>query len=158
MQFNMKLTLAVLAFSLMALPAAAASFICPTPQLLPATLNLAPNAPASSRSVMQVQSYLSNLKYIRQGYTRFRKRNQQSIIAGCLVYHVATLTDTNALQAPKTRADGATWFMLRQEVAASLALVNPRFLRNNHYLPLAQYWLSLTPVYGVGSPYQLSTR
>ncbi|RYG59710.1 MAG: hypothetical protein EON60_09630 [Alphaproteobacteria bacterium] len=145
----------VLVFSLLALPAVAAVFVCPLPQALPATLNLQPNKPASNRSLGQVQSYLSNLKYIRAGYARVRTQNQRAIVADCLLYHVATLEDTQALQSPRTRADGATWFMLRQEINTSIALINPRLMRTSIYTGLAFNWLGRRPVYGAGSPYQL---
>ncbi|RYG60265.1 MAG: hypothetical protein EON60_07810 [Alphaproteobacteria bacterium] len=148
----------IMVFSLLASSAVAAVFVCPQPQALPATLNLQPHTPASGRALGQVQSYLSNLKYIRAGYTRVRTKNQRAIVADCLFYHVATLEDTQALQSPRTRADGATWFMLRQEVNASIALINPRFMRTSFFTGLAFSWLARRPVYGAGSPYQVSTR
>ncbi len=150
--------LTVLFFSMLAMPAAAAVFVCPTPQALPQTLGLQPNTPQAAVQLGKVQAYLANLKAISTAYGNVRTKAQRGIVASCLVYHVATLYDTNALQSPHTRADGATWFMLRQEVNASLALINPVFLRHNAHVSLARQWLSATPAYGAGSSYRVSFR
>lgn len=153
-------TLAALAIllSLLATSALAANFHCPLPQYLPATLNLRP-APAPQPQLKDIQAYLTNIKTIAKVYKSSAPRTmRRKIVAHCLLIHAASLTETNALQSPITRADGATWFLIHEEVSSALALLQPRDLLHRPEVRYATYWLSQRPAYLPTSPYAIATR
>ena len=146
-------------FSLLAGPISAANFMCPAPTTLPQALNLASSARQGQGGKLDVmQAYLNNLQIINEAYHHARTRATRNQIANCLIYHLATLHDTNALQSPQTRADGATWFLLVQEAKTALAAINPIFFRSNAQVALVRRWLNAVPVYGSQTQFAVSSR
>ena len=148
---------AISVLSMLSTPVAAANFYCPTPQSLPETLNLQP-APAPQPQLKLIQNYLNNLKAITHKYQTsngFPKRRQ--VLADCLRLQVESLYITNALQRPVTRADGATWFLVHNEVVNAMNLINPRETRRRSPSVTINAWLNSRPRYAPGSPYALPT-
>lgn len=138
-------TIATTVLSVLTTPVAAADFFCPPAQVLPATLNL-PETPTAAQ-LKPVQTYLANLKAIRTAHAATRSRMAKDQLTNCLMDHLATLPDNASLQAPATYADGATWFLLRDEVLASLAMANQRHLKFKPQMPYIRRWLAYIPSY-----------
>lgn len=139
-------------FSVVTTPVAAADFFCPAPALVPATLNLPENA--SQQQLRLVQSFLTNLKAIRTARNNARRAPMKDQITNCLMDHLYALYQNDSLQQPVTRADGATWFLVRDEAIAALNESNQKHLQFKPQMQDIVLWLNHYPKYGEKSTYR----
>lgn len=143
----------IAALSFITTPTLAAGLVCPAPVILPQTLN----AGAQGANLKPLEAYLANLRIINDAYIQAWSKAQRNEITNCLMDHLVTLADNHSLQQPQTRADGSTWFLLREEVIAAIE-THAATLNFKPQLPAIYSWLNTTPQYGNSSPYNLATR